>query len=90
MGADVGFHKMEGKPDWVCCNEICPMLESNTVHVDSVENAVPGKTNIVDAEPFQNEIDAITKYAEVAKSIGYPVELWNLSTIWNCERMQRK
>jgi len=89
-GADVGYHKVEGKHDWVCSNADCPKYESNTVHVKSMEEAVPGKTNIVDAEPFQNEIDAITKYAEVCKSIGYPVELWNLSTIWNCERMQRK
>jgi len=39
---------------------------------------------------FIDAIDAITVYAEICKSIGYPKELWNLSTVWNTERMKRK
>jgi hypothetical protein len=87
-GAEVGFHKQEGKKDWVCSDSECGKPKQETPKTPE-----PGQEKIdapVLGEEFQKEIDAITKYAEVVKSIGYPPEHWNLSTIWNTERMQRK
>ena len=41
-------------------------------------------------EIYMDAVNAITIYASVCKSIEYPKELWNLSTVWNTERMRRK
>jgi len=41
-------------------------------------------------DPYKDCILGCVRAAEFFKSIDYPKELWNLSTIWNTERIKKK
>jgi len=38
---------------------------------------------------FKLACDTIAKYAETCKQLGYPIEYWNLSTVWNTAIMHK-
>jgi len=38
---------------------------------------------------FKEACDTIAKYAETCKQLGYPIEYWNLSTVWNTAMMRK-
>jgi len=94
----IEIEKIDGKWAHAVCDKVKeekPLPPNGGIPVDSKVNETAEKSEIgsrgtFEADPLQAEIDAITKYAEVCSSIGYPKELWNLSTIWNTVTMQTK
>jgi len=79
----------EGK--WV--HSVCPKFESKKDSQTQV--TVPPKPQQVlhpddETDIYKNCIEGCVRAAEFFKSIDYPKELWNLSTIWNTERIKKK
>jgi len=50
---------------------------------------LPNESNI-ESNSFKEAYDAVCKYAEVCKFLGYEKQYWNLSTVWNTERLRNK
>jgi len=43
-----------------------------------------------EVDVYKECLEGCVRAAEFFKSIDYPKEMWNLSTIWNCERIKKK
>jgi len=68
-------------------------IETQTVQKEIVSDTKP-VIEVVhpdeEVDPYKSCIDGCVRAAEFFKSIDYPKELWNLSTIWNTERIKKK
>ncbi len=42
------------------------------------------------SDNLDSALAAVKAYSDFCKSSGFPMEFWNLSTVWNTERMRRK
>jgi len=81
---------------WV--HSVCPTVptsnvnDNNIVNVDKIEVRASQPQEVLhpddEADIYKNCIEGCVRAAEFFKSIDYPKEMWNLSTIWNCERIK--
>ena len=63
--------------------------EQKTIESAKVD-APPPEPADMEEDPYKHCILGCVRAAEFFKSIDYPKELWNLSTIWNTERIKKK
>jgi len=47
------------------------------------------KTETPKTDKFKEAHEIVEEYAKVCKQLGYPIEYWNLSTVWNTAIMQK-
>ncbi len=76
---------------WV--HSVCPGSTLQSTAEPAPQEAIISDSPIEiveNVDPYKDCILGCVRAAEFFKSIDYPKELWNLSTIWNTERIKKK
>jgi len=83
--------EIEKNADGKWVHSVCPKFVGELK--EKIDSLPPEKLKLEPAPEEDRHKDCIlgcVRAAEFFKSIDYPKELWNLSTIWNTERIKKK